>query len=83
MTKSTSEQTAARRICAVQELAWWGVSIKKSSTQYYKEYGSSFMALQIYVYTFLLKLVKMNKTWFHSVDFEHEGKANTLTSNTF
>lgn len=33
MTKSTSEQTAARRICVFQELAWWNVSSKKGLTQ--------------------------------------------------
>lgn len=57
MTKSTSEQTAARRIwkSRLNSLAWWDVSIKKSSTQYYKESGSSSVALQKEVYIFFAK----------------------------
>ena len=67
----------------LKSLAWWDVSIKKSQTQYYKEYSSSSVALQKEVYIFLLKLVKTNKTWFYTVDFEHEDKDNIPISNMF
>lgn len=49
-------------------LACWDVSI--STTQYYKEYASFTMVFGF----FPLKFMKIKKTSFHIVDFEHEVK---------
>lgn len=49
MTKSTSEQAAARRVCAAKELTLWDARIKKALLQYYKGCGFSSIVAQIAV----------------------------------